>query len=238
MIANSLEEILIAGACLGGAALFGRKGWGNRGAPTEEPETPAKAQEEQIEDAPPKPAASQITLNQPAGLYAVFETTLGRMVCRLFPEKAPVTVQNFVELAQGTKKWRNEAEDKWEQRPYYNGLTFHRVIPKFMIQGGDYRGTGSGGVGYTFEDEFAPDLLFDKPGRLAMANRGPGTNGAQFFITVEPTPWLDHKHSIFGEVAEGQDVANAIANSPRDVRDKPLKPVIVRRVEIVDTRSA
>lgn len=238
MIATRLGEILVAGACLGGAALFGRKDRATHGSRQEEPPASGGQGNSPAGESPADPAAAPITLNQPAGLYAVFETTLGRIVCRLLPEKAPVTVRNFVELAQGTKKWRNEAENKWEQRPYYNGLTFHRVIPRFMIQGGDYRGTGSGGVGYTFEDEFAPDVLFDRPGRLAMANRGPGTNGAQFFITVEPTPWLDRKHSIFGEVAEGQDVANAIANSPRDVRDKPLKPVIVRRVEIVEIRSA
>lgn len=238
MFTNSLEGILAAGACLGGAALFGRKAPGTHGTKADDPPARDSSVQAKPGEASPEPEAAPITLNQPAGLYAVFETTLGRIVCKLLPEKAPVTVQNFVELAQGTKKWRNEAEKKWEQRPYYNGLAFHRVIPKFMIQGGDYMGTGTGGVGYTFEDEFTPDLLFDRPGRLAMANRGPGTNGAQFFITVEPTPWLDRKHSIFGEVAEGQDVANAIANSPRDVRDKPLKPVIVRRVEIVDTRTA
>lgn len=228
-----MEGILFAGAWLGGAALFGRKARAKGGTPPEKPL--ANPQETQAAEA--QPEAAPIVLNQPAGLYAVFETTLGRIVCRLFPEKAPLTVQNFVELAQGTKKWHDATEKEWQQRPYYNGLAFHRVIPKFMIQGGDYMGTGSGSVGYTFEDEFAPDLRFDRPGLLAMANRGPGTNGAQFFITVEPTPWLDHKHSIFGEVAEGQEVADAICNAPRDVRDRPLKPMIMRRVEIVDTRN-
>ncbi|MDE3179057.1 MAG: peptidylprolyl isomerase [Acidobacteriota bacterium] len=177
-------------------------------------------------------------VDQPPGLYAVFDTTQGRIVCKLFPDHAPITVKNFVELAEGKKKWRNAAEKKWEERPYYNGLTFHRVIPKFMIQGGDYMGNGTGSVGYTFEDEFADDLRFDRPGLLAMANAGPNTNGAQFFITEEPTPWLDHKHTIFGEVVEGQDVVSAICNTARDVRDRPLKPVMIRNLSVVDTRAS
>jgi peptidyl-prolyl cis-trans isomerase A (cyclophilin A) len=210
------------GGCAGAAALFSRAK-DSVGTIVAEQET--------------QPAEALIELNQPAGLYAVFETTMGRIVCRLFPEKAPITVQNFVELARGTRKWYNVAERVWEQRPYYNGLTFHRVIPDFMIQGGDYMGNGTGSIGYTFQDEFSSDLVFDEPGKLAMANAGPDTNGAQFFITVAPTPWLDHKHSIFGEVVEGQDVADAISETPRDVRDRPLRPVIIRRVVIVDSRG-
>ena len=218
----------LAALSLGGMALFHRKGKPQvKDDPPREPEAPA-----------PEAEQSPIELDLPAGLYAVFETTLGRIVCRLFDEQAPVTVQNFVDLVRGAKKWHNAAEKEWEQRPYYNGLTFHRVIPKFMIQGGDYMGNGTGGVGYTFEDEFVPGLVFDRPGRLAMANAGPNTNGAQFFITVEATPWLDHKHSIFGEVVEGQDVASAISQTPRDVRDRPLKPVLTRRVAIVDQRAS
>ncbi|HEX5483143.1 MAG TPA: peptidylprolyl isomerase [Terriglobia bacterium] len=185
----------------------------------------------------PQPADSPIELNQPAGLYAVFETTMGRMVCKLFPEKFPVTVQNFIELAEGKKKWHNAAEREWEERRYYDGLGFHRVIPDFMIQGGDYMGTGAGSVGYKFQDEFSPEMVFDKPGKLAMANAGPNTNGAQFFVTVAPTPWLNQKHTIFGEIVEGQEIAKAISETPRDVRDRPLKPVIMRRVVIVETRK-
>lgn len=173
----------------------------------------------------PNPPDSE---DRPPGLYAYFETSLGRIVCRLVPDVAPLAVQNFVELAEGKKRWYNEAERKWQERPYYEGLTFHRVIPEFMIQGGDYRGNGTGGVGYTFKDEFSPNLKFDRPGRLAMANAGPGTNGAQFFITVAPTPWLDKKHTIFGEIVEGQDVADAVSKTQRDARDKPLKPVTMR----------
>lgn len=230
MITLRIEETALAALSLGGMALFHRKGKPKvTGEPPREPKTPAPEAE---------PEQSPIELDLPAGLYAVFETTLGRIVCRLLDEQAPVTVQNFVDLVRGTKKWHNAAEKEWEQRPYYNGLTFHRVIPKFMIQGGDYMGNGTGGVGYTFEDEFVPGLVFDRPGRLAMANAGPNTNGAQFFITVEATPWLDHKHSIFGEVVEGQHVANAISQTPRDVRDRPLKPVLTRHVVIVDKRAS
>ncbi|MGH9343834.1 MAG: peptidylprolyl isomerase [Terriglobia bacterium] len=226
-----IEAVTLAGAFLGGMALFSRKS--KREAKIESPQKEiASAAESQ-----PQPEETPIELDLPTGLYAVFETTLGRIVCRLFDEQAPVTVQNFIDLVRGTKKWHNAAEKEWEQRPYYNGLTFHRVIPKFMIQGGDYMGNGTGGVGYTFEDEFSHGLVFDRPGRLAMANAGPNTNGAQFFITVDATPWLDQKHSIFGEVAEGQDVADAISKTPRDVRDRPLKPVLTRRVVIVDKRK-
>ncbi|MGH9397203.1 MAG: peptidylprolyl isomerase [Terriglobia bacterium] len=237
MIVTRIEELLLVGACLSGAALFSREARKNREGQDKKPQSDAVNPGKPAADPQPEPASPPVKLDQPPGLYAVFETTLGRFACRLFPEKAPVTVKNFVELAQGAKKWHNAAEKQWEERPYYNGLTFHRVIPKFMIQGGDYMGNGAGSVGYKFEDEFARDLTFDRPGLLAMANAGPNTNGAQFFITVEATPWLDRKHSIFGEIAEGHDVVNAICMTPRDVRDRPLKPVIIRRVEIVDMRA-
>jgi peptidyl-prolyl cis-trans isomerase A (cyclophilin A) len=189
----------------------------------------------------PKPSGPEsspdnhsIRLDQPPGLYALFETSAGRIMCKLLPEKAPMAVKNFIELAQGKKKWYNEAERKWEARPYYDGLSFHRVIPDFMIQGGDYRGNGTGRIGYSFKDEFSSDLKFDQPGRLAMANAGPNTNGAQFFITVASTPWLNQKHSIFGEVVEGQDVADSISKTDRDGHDRPLKPVTIRQVVIVE----
>jgi peptidyl-prolyl cis-trans isomerase A (cyclophilin A) len=170
---------------------------------------------------------------QAAGLHTVIETSMGRIVCKMFAETAPIAVANFVELAEGRKKWYNDAERRWEDRPYYSGLTFHRVIPDFMIQGGDHRGNGTGGVGYTFKDEFSPDLRFDQPGRLAMANSGPNTNGAQFFITVAPTPWLNQKHTIFGQVVEGQDVAESISKAQRGARDRPLSPVIITSVTIL-----
>jgi len=183
-------------------------------------------------------AAPQIKLNQPPGTYAVFDTTMGRIVCRLFPDKAPETVRNFVGLARGTKRWEDLKTNTWVQRRFYDGLTFHRVIPGFMIQGGDQLGNGTGGVGYQFKDEFSPDLRFDKPGRLAMANAGPNTNGSQFFITVAPTPHLNNHHTIFGEVVEGQDVADAISQVPRDADDKPKTPVIIKKLSIVTVKAA
>jgi peptidyl-prolyl cis-trans isomerase A (cyclophilin A) len=195
------------------------------------------AQTAQKKAAPPsKPAAPEIKLDQPPGLYAVFETTKGRIVCRLFPAKTPETVKNFVGLANGTKRWYDDKKKAWTVRRYYDGLTFHRVIPDFMIQGGDQLGTGMGNVGYTFKDEFVADLTFEKPGRLAMANAGPNTNGGQFFITVAPTEYLNNHHTIFGEVVEGQDVADAISQVPRDAHDKPNTPVVMKTVTIVEVK--
>jgi peptidyl-prolyl cis-trans isomerase A (cyclophilin A) len=186
----------------------------------------------------PKPTpAPQVKLDQPPGLYAVFDTSMGRVVCRLFPDKAPETVKNFVELTNGTKRWYDDKKKAWTRRRYYDGLTFHRVIPNFMIQGGDQLGTGASNIGFTVKDEFSPDLTFAEPGKLAMANAGPNTNGGQFFITVAPTEWLNNHHSIFGEVVEGQDVVDMISQVPRDASDKPQNPVIMKKVTIVDVRS-
>ena len=148
---------------------------------------------------------------------ATIETSRGRIVIELFRDAAPRTVDNFVTLAS---------------QGFYNGLRFHRVIPGFMIQTGDPNGDGTGGPGYEFEDEFGPGLTHDGPGAVSMANRGPNTNGSQFFITVAPAPWLDGRHAIFGRVVEGQAVAEAIANVPRDNRDKPLVDVVMERVSI------
>jgi len=184
----------------------------------------------------PATASPQIKLDQPPGLYAVFETTMGRIVCRLFPDKAPETVANFVGLANGTKRWMDLKSNTWVQRRFYDGLIFHRVIPDFMIQGGDQTGTGSGGVGYKFKDEFSPDLTFAKSGKLAMANAGPNTNGSQFFITVAPTPHLNNHHTIFGEVVEGQSVADAIALVRKDANDRPRAPVVMTKVTIVEVK--
>ncbi|MFB3922822.1 MAG: peptidylprolyl isomerase [Terriglobia bacterium] len=170
------------------------------------------------------------------GVYAVFETTLGEITCLLFPEKAPKTVENFVGLAQGTKEFRDAKTRQNTKRPFYNGLIFHRVIPKFMIQGGCPLGTGTGDAGYKFEDEFSRDLKFDKPGKLAMANAGPNTNGSQFFITVAATDWLNNHHTIFGEVVKGYDVVEKIANVPRDRSDRPSTPVVMNAVKIVEVK--
>src|ERR1700757_821467 len=169
---------------------------------------------------------------RPAGTYAVFETSLGNIVCKLFEKEAPKTVANFIGLAEGTKESADPMTGKKEKRNYYDGLVFHRVIPQFMIQGGCPRGDGRGGPGYSFEDEFHSSLRHSKPGTLSLANSGPNTNGSQFFITVAPTPHLDNRHTIFGEVVEGQDVANKISTLPRDRSDRPNTPVTINHVKI------
>jgi len=169
---------------------------------------------------------------RPAGTYAIFETSMGNIVCRLFEKETPKTVENFIGLAEGTKEFKDPISGKKEKRPYYDGLVFHRVIPQFMIQGGCPLGTGTGDPGYRFGDEFHPSLKHDKPGKLSMANAGPGTNGSQFFITVAATPWLDNKHTIFGEVVEGMDVATKISELPRGANDKPKQAVELKSVRI------
>jgi peptidyl-prolyl cis-trans isomerase A (cyclophilin A) len=168
-----------------------------------------------------------------SGTYAVFETSMGSIVCRLFEKEAPKTVQNFIELAEGKRDWQDSVSGKKGPGPLYNGTVFHRVIPNFMIQGGDPSGTGSGGPGYRFEDETkGSPHAFDKAGKLAMANAGPNTNGSQIFITVAPTPWLTGNHTIFGEVVEGQNVADKISAVPRNRSDRPSTDVVVNSVTI------
>ena len=167
-------------------------------------------------------------------VFATLRTNRGDVVVRLFPDHAPATVQNFVGLAEGSKEWTDPGSGKQRSDRFYDGLGFHRVIGGFMIQGGDPLGTGTGGPGYTFKDEFHPELGFDRPYLLAMANAGPGTNGSQFFITVQATSWLNFKHTIFGEV-EGDDsraVVDAIAASRTDGRDRPVEPVVIERLDI------
>jgi peptidyl-prolyl cis-trans isomerase A (cyclophilin A) len=168
-----------------------------------------------------------------AGLYAIFDTSEGQIVVRLFESDAPKTVKNFVDLAEGKREWTHPGTRQKSSNPLYNGSIFHRVIPQFMIQGGDPMGTGFGGPGYQFEDETkGSPHKFDKTGKLAMANSGPNTNGSQFFITVAPTPWLTGNHTIFGEVVEGQDIADKISNLPRNRQDKPNKDAVVNSVKI------
>jgi len=169
---------------------------------------------------------------RPAGTYAIFETNQGTIVARLFEKETPNTVANFTGLAEGTKEFTDPQTGSKAKRPYFDGLTFHRVIPQFMIQGGCPLGSGTGGPGYKFGDEFHPALRHDKAGKLSMANSGPGTNGSQFFVTVAATPWLDNKHSIFGEVIEGQDIANKISNLARDSGDRPRQAVVMQKVRI------
>ena len=165
------------------------------------------------------------------GLYAQFNTSKGEIICALEFKKTPLTVANFVGLAEGTKELGGGAPLKGG---FYNGLTFHRVIADFMIQGGCPLGTGTGGPGYTFKDEVNSGLAFDKPYLLAMANAGPGTNGSQFFITVGATSWLTGKHTIFGEVADqaSRDVVDAIATTATGAQDRPVDPVVIESVEL------
>ena len=168
-----------------------------------------------------------------AGTYAVFNTTEGKITVRLFEIDAPITVKNFIELAEGAREWVHPNTREKSTKKLYDGTIFHRVIPDFMIQGGDPTGTGMGGPGYRFEDETkGSPHSFDKPGKLAMANSGPGTNGCQFFITVAPTTWLTGKHTIFGEVVEGQEIVTKISLVPRGPQDKPKTPVVLESVVI------
>jgi peptidyl-prolyl cis-trans isomerase A (cyclophilin A) len=161
----------------------------------------------------------------PNEIHALFDTTEGKFKAKLYGDKAPRTVENFVSLADGSKTGK----------PFYDGTVFHRVIPDFMIQGGDPEGTGRGGPGYKFADEFHPSLKHSKPGLLSMANSGPNTNGSQFFVTVAATSWLDNRHTIFGEVTEGFDVVKKISETPRDKQDRPVKEVRVNSVKIERT---
>jgi len=168
-----------------------------------------------------------------AGTYAIFDTSMGQIVCRLFDKNAPKTVQNFTDLAEGKREWTHPVTRQKTKNPLYNGTIFHRVIRNFMIQGGDPAGTGFGGPGYQFEDETkGSPHSFDKAGKLAMANAGPNTNGSQFFITVVPTEWLTGKHTIFGEVVEGQNVVDQIINSSTGPQDEPSQEIKVNSVTI------
>jgi peptidyl-prolyl cis-trans isomerase A (cyclophilin A) len=166
-------------------------------------------------------------------VYAHFTTSEGAFTARLFDAETPNTVANFVGLADGSKEWTDPRSGQRVKQPYFNGTIFHRVIEGFMIQGGDPLGQGTGGPGYTFADEFNAKLRHSKAGILSMANRGPNTNGGQFFITLAATPWLDDKHSVFGEVTEGMDVVKRIGSTPTSKPgDRPLKPITIQSVTI------
>ncbi len=166
--------------------------------------------------------------------YAILKTNRGDVTLKLFPNHAPATVRNFVELATGQKEYQDPTTRQKTTGNFYDGLIFHRVIDGFMIQGGDPQGDGRGGPGYTFKDEFHPELQFDRPYLLAMANAGPGTNGSQFFITVTPTPHLNRRHTIFGEVADQQSrtVVDAIATTRVGAGDRPVEPVVIESVTV------
>ncbi len=165
-------------------------------------------------------------------MIAVFETNMGTFKIKLFADKAPKTVDNFVGLAEGTKEWTEPKSGQKVKKAFYDGLKFHRVIANFMIQGGDPLGNGTGGPGFRFEDEFAPGLTHSKPGILSMANAGPNTNGSQFFITLAATPWLDGKHTVFGEVVEGMDVVSKIGVTRTGAMDRPVEDVVIKHLKI------
>ena len=197
------------------------------GAQTPAAPSPAKAA---AKKAPAKQAAPAVPKTpRPDGLYTAISTSVGDITLILYEQQAPVTVKNFLGLATGRKSWVNPKTQQRVSRPLYNGLTFHRVIPDFMIQGGDPAGTGMGGTD-VIPDEFVPALKFDQPGRLAMANAGPHSGSCQFFITDALTPHLNGKHTIFGQVVEHQDVVGQIARVPKDSNDKPDVPVVIRKV--------
>jgi peptidyl-prolyl cis-trans isomerase A (cyclophilin A) len=192
------------------------------------------------EPLPDAPQATAAALIRPNGPTVVMDTSMGQITCQFFEKQAPKTVANFIKLAQGTKDWIDpQTQKKMHNKSLYDGTIFHRVIPEFMIQGGDPTGTGMGDPGYKFEDEFDPNLNFDVPGRLAMANSGPGTNGSQFFITEVPTEHLNQHHTIFGQCDDASlTVVKAIARVERGPNDKPVTPVMLQKVTIVPEGQA
>ena len=200
--------------------------------PTTPPQQSTPPAAEALPDAP---ASNAPVVLQPTGPTAVFDTSMGRITCKLFEKEAPATVANFVGLADGTIVWTDPTtHKKMQKKPLYNGTVFHRVIPEFMIQGGDPTATGTGDPGYAFKDEFNPDLTFNVPGRLAMANSGPDTNGSQFFITEVPVEYLNGKHTIFGQCDDsGIAVVKSIARVQRDSNDKPVTDVVLTKLTIV-----
>jgi peptidyl-prolyl cis-trans isomerase A (cyclophilin A) len=197
---------------------------------------PARAQQSsQTQELPDAPQATAAATTVPNGPFVVMDTSMGRITCQFFQKQAPKAVANFIALAEGTKDWTDPATKRpMHHKPLYDGTVFHRVIPEFMIQGGDPLADGTGDPGYTFDDELDPDLSFDRPGRLAMANSGPNTNGSQFFITEQAYPALDMHYTLFGQCDDASvEVVKTIARVPRDDNDKPLTPVMLNKVTIV-----
>ena len=207
---------------------------------TPPPATPPASTSGNASDLPDMPAAQVHTSPQPTGATAVFDTSMGRIICKFFDKQAPESVANFVGLAEGTKDWKDPVTGQMMHgKPLYDGTQFHRVIPEFMIQGGDPEASGRGDPGYYIKDETNPDLNFDVAGRLAYANSGPGTDGSQFFITEQPVPELDQKYTIFGQCDDpGVLVVKTIARVDRDNSDKPVAPVVLNKVTIVDAGKA
>jgi peptidyl-prolyl cis-trans isomerase A (cyclophilin A) len=187
-----------------------------------------------VEELPDAPSATAAALAIPNGPHVILDTSMGRITCQFYQKQAPKAVANFIALATGTKDWSDPVTHKVQHKPYYDGTTFHRVIPEFMIQGGDPTGTGMGDPGYSFDDEFDPSLNFDRPGRLAMANSGPNTNGGQFFITEQAFDSLNQHYTLFGQCDDASvEVVKAIARVPRDGNDKPTQPVLLQKVTII-----
>ena len=216
------SSLAVAGVAVAAFVIFAQKS----GAPA----SPAENQ-----DVPDAPQATAEATTVPNGPFVVMDTSMGRITCQFYQKQAPKAVANFIGLAEGTKDWTDPVTKKIEHhKPYYDGTIFHRVIPEFMIQGGDPTGTGMGNPGYVFDDEFDPGLNFDRPGRLAMANSGPNTNGSQFFITEQATDFLDQHYTLFGQCDDASvAVVKAIARVPRDANDRPLTPVVLKKVTIV-----
>ncbi len=212
---------LAAGVLLLSTGIMATAAWSQTSKPA------AASQPAKVAASKPAEAATPKWKKEP-GMYAIFETSEGTIVCKLLPESAPKTVANFVGLATGTKEYTDPKTKEKKKGKFFDGLVFHRVIPDFMIQGGDPLGTGTGDPGYKFEDEFDGKTLLDRPGRLAMANSGPNTNGSQFFITHKATPWLNNKHTVFGQVVEGQAIVDKIGNVKKGPNDRPVTPVTMK----------
>ncbi len=216
----------VAAACVAAIAIFA---FVRPQAPAAQTTSPSTDQ------LPEAPTATPEAAMVPNGPFAVLDTSMGRITCQFFQKQAPTAVASFIGLAEGTKDWTDPVTKQMEHgKPFYDGTIFHRVIPEFMIQGGDRTGTGMGDPGYAFDDELDPNLNFDRPGRLAMANSGPNTNGSQFFITETAYPSLDQHYTLFGQCDDASvAVVKAIARVPRDENDKPLTPVVLQKVTIV-----
>ena len=197
--------------------------------------TAQQTQKPATEELPDAPSATPAVLTVPNGPTVVMDTSMGRITCQFYQKQAPNAVENFIGLSEGTKDWTDpNTHKKMHGKKYFDGTIFHRVIPDFMAQGGDPTGTGMGDPGYTFRDEFDPNLNFDKPGRLAMANSGPNTNGSQFFITETEYPSLSQTYTLFGQCDDSSvSVVKAITHVQRDENDKPLTPVVLKKVTIV-----
>jgi len=193
----------------------------------------AGKKEGKVEDGKPTPQQAVEALKAGPGIFAVIDTSMGRIVTQLYPEVAPEGVANFTGLAEGTKEFLDPMTRQPVKKNFYDGLTFHRVIPGFMIQGGCPLGSGTGGPGYRFKNEVSEKLQFDKPGRLAYANAGKDTNGSQFFITHAATPWLNGNYTIFGQTLQGQDVVDKIGSVEKGPNDRPVKPVMIDKISIV-----